>query len=292
LRQYAILVRRYLDLIINDRMSLFILSAVMPIIGIFLLVIANSKAMVGNTEAEIWHLVRDNGSYAIAPDAQRLLFMLALSAILLGLFAAAYEVVKERVVYERERMISLGIVPYILSKTTVLMGFGLIQCFALLLVIGLKVDYPTRGIMMPPLLEIYITLLLAMLASIGTGLLISTFVKSSNTVIYVILVVLFVQIIFSGALFPLPKLAEPISYLTPTRWAMEALGSTVDMNHLNGMGEVLVKVFNEHIESKMVFNIDYSPNDNHLLFTWGVLAAFGILTIILSMIVLKLQDKK
>ncbi|MEN6522565.1 MAG: FHA domain-containing protein [Anaerolineaceae bacterium] len=291
-RQFFILTRRYIDLIFNDKMSLFILSAVMPIIGIFLLIIAGTNDLIGNTEREIFHIIQDEGSYSIAPDAQRLLFMFALSAILLGLFAAAYEVVKERVVYERERMINLGIIPYILSKVTVLMSFGVLQCVALLLVVGFKVSYPDNGVMTSAILEIYITLLLAMLAAIGMGLLISTMVRSSNTVIYVILVVLFVQIIFSGVLFPLPEVAKPISYLTPTRWTMEALGSTIDMNHLNNMGGILIEEFDEQIESKMDFNINYDRTAGHLWSTWGVLAGFGLVSIILAMFFLKAQDKK
>ncbi len=291
LRQFGILTRRYFDLIFNDKMSLFILSAVMPIIGIFLLVIANAKALVGDSERDIWLILKNEGAYSIAPDAQRLLFMLALSAILLGLFAAAYEVVKERVVYERERMINLGIGPYILSKVTVLMLFGVLQCVLLLLVVGLKVEYPTRGVLNSPVLEMYFTLLLAMLASIGIGLLISTLVKNSNSVIYVILVVLFVQIIFSGVLFPLPEVAKPVSYLTPTRWTMEALGSSVNMEQLNNKGEVRISELNRNIESKIDFYINYAPERSHLFFSWSMLAAFGILSIILAMILLKMQDK-
>lgn len=290
LRQFGILTRRYFDLISNDKMSLFILSAVMPIIGIFLLIIANAKALVGDSEQDIWFILKNEGAYAIAPDAQRLLFMLALSAILLGLFAAAYEVVKERVVYERERMINLGIGPYILSKVTILMLFGVLQCVLLLLVVGFKVEYPTRGVLFTPVLEMYITLLLAMLASIGIGLLISTLVKNSNSVIYVILVVLFVQIIFSGVLFPLPDVAKPVSYLTPTRWTMEALGSSVNMEQLNNKGEVRISELNRNIESKMIFSINYDSESSHLLLSWGILAAFGIISILLAMILLKLQD--
>lgn len=51
-----------------------------------------------------------------------------------------------------------------------------------------------------------------------------------------ILLVLFVQIIFAGAIFDLPKEAKPISYLTTTRWTLEALGSTVNMELLRSQG--------------------------------------------------------
>ena len=107
------------------------------------------------------------GVYAIAPKAQALVNMLAFSAIFLGLFGSAYEVVKERAVYERERMINLGIVPYMMSKVSVLMGFGVIQCLLLLAVVGLKVEYPTRGLLFAPVVEMYLTLLIGMFSAIG-----------------------------------------------------------------------------------------------------------------------------
>jgi hypothetical protein len=47
LRQFIILAWRYLDLIFNSAFRMFILLAVMPIIGFLLLLIANGKALVG-----------------------------------------------------------------------------------------------------------------------------------------------------------------------------------------------------------------------------------------------------
>jgi hypothetical protein len=58
------------------------------------------------------------------------------------------------------------------------------------------------------------------------------------------------------------------------------------------MGGILIEEFDEQIESKMDFHISYDRTANHLWFTWVVLAGFGIVSIILSMAVLKAQDKK
>ena len=46
---------------------------------------------------------------------------------------------------------------------------------------ALRVDFPGGGLMLPPVVEIYITLVLATLASINLGLLISAVVRSSAT---------------------------------------------------------------------------------------------------------------
>ena len=56
------------------------------------------------------------------------MFMLALAANLLGIFAGAYEIIKEDAIYRRERMVNLRIVPYLLSKVAVLGCFALMQC--------------------------------------------------------------------------------------------------------------------------------------------------------------------
>jgi energy-coupling factor transporter transmembrane protein EcfT len=138
----------------------------------------------------------------------------------------------------------------------------------------------------------YLTLLFALFSAVGLGLLISTLVKNSNTVIYIILVILFVQLIFCGTLFPLPDAANPLSYATSSRWAIEALGSSIDMDRLNKLGEFRVEELNKDVKSQMDFLVNYDRNPAHLLTTWGVLLGLGILSIILAMVFLKAQDKK
>ena len=160
--------------------------------------------------------------------------MLALAANLLGMFAAAYEIVKEEPIYRRERMVNLQIPPYLVSKLLVLGGFALVQCLLLLLIIRLRVKYPAEGVFLPASVELYITLFLSAVAGISLGLLVSATVRSSGAVIYIVLLILFVQIIFAGAIFELPAAAKPISYMTATRWTLEALGGTVDMERLKG----------------------------------------------------------
>jgi hypothetical protein len=153
--------------------------------------------------------------------------------VLLGLFASVYEIVKERSVYQRERMVTLRIVPYIASKVVVLGLFALIQCFLLMAVINLKVDYPADGVFLSAPAEMYVTLVLGTLAAILMGLLISAIVPNANTVIYIVFLVLFFQMIFAGVLFDLPGVTNQFSGLTLTRWSMEGLGTSANMEWLN-----------------------------------------------------------
>ena len=238
-RQFLILTRRYLDLVLRDRLLLTVLMAVMPIIGALVVLVSQADWLVDRQ----WSNIKDSllaelasgesiAANNIVADAQILLFIMTLAAVLLGLFAAVYEIVKEWSIYQRERMVPVRILPYVASKVVVLGLFGLIQCLLFMLVIGLRIDYPAEGVLLPAPVEMYITLVLATLAAILLGLLISAIVPNVNSVIYIVFLILFFQMIFAGVLFDLPGVTDHFSNLTLTRWTMEALGSSVDLEAL------------------------------------------------------------
>jgi hypothetical protein len=60
-------------------------------------------------------------------------------------------------------------------------------------------------------------------------------------VVYLILLVIVGQIIFSGAIFALSPLTELLSYLTITRWSLEALGLSTNIEALNALGQMRVE---------------------------------------------------
>ncbi len=240
LQQLAVLTRRYLDLVLRDKLLLTVLMVIMPVIGAFVLVVSSPNWLVGDSLAEIDRQLaadlakgNESATYSIVSESQRLVFIMSFASVLLGLFASVYEIVKEWSVYQRERMVTLRIIPYILSKVIVMGSFALLQCFLFMLVIGLKVDYPTAGVILPAILEIYITLFLGTVAAILMGLLISAIVPNANTVLYVVFLALMFQMIFAGILFKLPGIASEASVFTITRWSMESLGSSTDLEHIN-----------------------------------------------------------
>ncbi len=240
--QFFVLTSRYLNLVVRDKLLLTVLLAVMPIIGLLFLLIAESHWLVGNTLEEIERqlaTVQPGGSvsYSIVGKTQTLLMLMGLAAVLLGLFGSAYEIVKERAIYLRERMVTLRLFPYLLSKVAVLGAFALLQCALLLLVIALKVRLPREGLFLPAPVEMYITLAMGALAAIMLGLMVSALVPNTNSVIYVILLLLFFQIIFSGVLFELPEATRPFSSFTLSRWTTEALGTSANLEYLNSLNK-------------------------------------------------------
>jgi len=168
-------------------------------------------------------------------NGQALLFIMSLASVLLGLFASAYEIVKERSIYGRERMVFLKLLPYLGSKVVLLGGFAALQCLLFLLVVDIKLVFPARGVFFPAFVEIYLTMFLGALAAIMLGLFLSSIAPNSNTVAYLILGVLFLQILFAGVLFELPGVSGNLSKITLTRWTTEALGVSVNLDYLNSM---------------------------------------------------------
>jgi hypothetical protein len=79
-------------------------------------------------------------------------------------------------------------------------------------------------------MELYATLFLTLMVGTSIGLVVSAVSRSSAVAISLLVVLLFSQFFFSGAVFDLrSSLARPLSYLTATRWAATAVGVTIDI---------------------------------------------------------------
>jgi ABC-type multidrug transport system ATPase subunit len=252
--QFAILFARYWSLVLRDKTLRMILLFLMPVLAFFIFTVAEPNWLIGDTRETInRNLTIDlataqakgdkSATYMIVGDSQKLLFIMGLTAVMFGIFAAAYELVKERNIYGREKMVFLRLVPYLLSKIGLLGIFAALQCFLFLLVISLKVPLPILGVLFLAPVEIYITLLLAALTAICMGLFISAISPNETAVAYIIMAVLFLQISFAGVIFNFNEggFGQKVSFLTLTRWSMEGLGTTVDLNKLEDLSQTRIQ---------------------------------------------------
>ncbi len=158
------------------------------------------------------------------------LFLMAFAAIMFGCINAIREFVKEVPIYRRERTVNLGIVPYMFSKIAVLGLLCLLQ--SLVLVGCVAIFDPFRySILLPPFLEVYITVALTSIAGLMLGLLVSAVSPNNDRAMSFLPLILLPQVIFSGTIFPLTNwfLQYP-AMLFPIRWAMAALGSSVGLH--------------------------------------------------------------
>ena len=156
---------------------------------------------------------------------QRLIFFMALVAIFMGVFSGAKEIVKERAIYRRERQFNLLLVPYMMSKITVLTVLIVIQNALFLILI-----YATYGKDLGNFGYCLLFMVFLGFASILFGLVISAFVSSEEEVMTAMTLALLPQFVQSGVMQPLTS-AVPmlLSYLTLGRWGTEGLARVQDL---------------------------------------------------------------
>ncbi len=323
LRQTFILARRQFDLIRFDWRTLFILLLMMPLIGFLFMSVSEKQDLTGRPgtadqirvelEKEVDVLIKEwekkpvssrgkledytEKNYTPVENAQTLVTMLALALTQGGTFIAAYEIVKERAIYRRERAVNLSAIAYVLSKVIVLGIFAFIQVASVLFIISLRVDTDLPGAIFKDagVFEMFITLYLAVLASITFGLFVSAIVPNTDVVLYAILVQLFVQIILGGTLFPIDS--KVASATTISYWTTDALGSTVDMKQLNNESWscVGVETFDENTgavvnkpmcsKADTDLSLDYQHTPEHILAMWRALIIHGMLWFVATVIV-------
>lgn len=224
-------------------------------------------------------------------DAQKVLFIMAFATVLFGCINGAREIVKEAAIYQRERTVNLGILPYMFSKIVVLGLLCLFQSAILTFVVELG-EPLQQGIFLPPVLETYITLCLTSLAGLMVGLTISAIAPNNDRAISLVPIVLIPQVIFSGAIIPLKDwFTQILATVFPTRWAMAALGSSIGLHADKIGGDRLFGDDNTYHST--LFSI-YSQDDalHRLLLSWIALAVLALVLMIVVGVFLKRKDKR
>ncbi len=148
------------------------------------------------------------------------IFFLVVAAVWFGTSNAAREIVSERSIYLRERMVNLGLVNYVLSKYILLAGFCLIQCTVLLAIVFFTLGFHGG----PAAFGMQLASLVATsLSAVALGLLLSTVVSSSEAAMALTPIALIPQVVLGGLMVPattVPHL-KWLMYVIPARWGFE-----------------------------------------------------------------------
>jgi ABC-type multidrug transport system ATPase subunit len=163
--------------------------------------------------------------------AQQTLLILVMAAALSGMANSIREIVKERDIFERERMAGLSASAYLFSKVLVLGLVSVIQT-ALIVIIGLAGEsMPAHGsVIGPAFVEILVGAAVLCLVSMFVGLMVSALVTKGEQTMPALVVIVMLQVVLSGAVFPLTGVAAWFADIAPARWGLGALGSTADLN--------------------------------------------------------------
>ncbi|WP_392669458.1 FHA domain-containing protein [Streptomyces sp. LN785] len=217
------LVRRYVSVIASDRGFMLLMVALPAVLGVVSVVIPADFGLAPPKPPS-----KFNG------DAGTIMLILAVGMCFSGAANSVRELIKERVIYERERATGLSRSAYLMSKVFVL---GVITAIQGVIICGIGFatrDLPEEGLIMPPAVELCVTITALGFTSMMFGLVISSLVKTAEKTMPLLVMFAIVQVVFTGILFQVygsPGL-EQFAWLMPSRWAIAAAGSTLDLAHL------------------------------------------------------------
>lgn len=160
-------------------------------------------------------------------------FAIICACIWIGLFNSIQSICRERKIIKREHRTGLHISSYILAHMLYELCICLIQ--SVIMVAALLIfrkNFPSEGVLMPGILEIYISCLLVMYASDVLGIAVSSFVKSENAAMAAMPFVLIVQLVLAGIIFELSGSVKTVSNITISKWGVEAISATCDINNM------------------------------------------------------------
>ncbi|MFF5512756.1 FHA domain-containing protein [[Kitasatospora] papulosa] len=217
------LMRRYISVIASDKGFLLLMVLLPAVLGVVSVVI---PAEFGLAEPD--PPSRFNGK------AGTIMLILAVGMCFAAAANSVRELIKERVIYERERATGLSRSAYLLSKVIVL---GVITALQGVIICGIGFStrqLPEEGLFMPPAAEICVSIIVLGFVSMMFGLMISALVKTAEKTMPLLVMFAIVQVVFTGVLFQVygsPGL-EQFAWLMPSRWAVAAAGTTLDLAHL------------------------------------------------------------
>ncbi|MET9508689.1 FHA domain-containing protein [Streptomyces flavidovirens] len=215
--QLRTLIRRYAAALSADRTFLAIMIALPFVMG------AMARALAGSK------LTQDT--------AMNALLILCVGGVLTGAANAVRELVKERVIYQRERAVGLSRSAYLMSKVVVLGTITVLQAVVLTLValVGVDLSAPGgEGVLMPPLAEITVAVAMLSFTAMMLGLLVSALVRKEEVTMPLLVLLAIVQVVFCGALLKLDGVAgvEQLAWLVPSRWALGAMAGTIELGSI------------------------------------------------------------
>lgn len=229
-------------------------------------------------------------------DAPIILFIMAFAAVMCGCINSSREIVKEDPIYRRERVVNIGILPYLFSKIAVLGSLCLFQSATLVIIVSFADSFP-HGTLFPGGIEVYITIALTSLAGLMLGLMVSALVPNSDRAMSILPLLLLPQVVFSGTLFPLSnKTLQLLGMIFPVRWAMAALGSTVGI-HSDKMfgpsGGIDKIIGNDYSYHGTLFSLFSQTNATwHLIYMWSALGISSLLFLCITAIALRWKDRR
>ncbi|MGK5547736.1 FHA domain-containing protein [Streptomyces sp. URMC 127] len=218
------LMRRYASVIASDRGFMALMLILPAVLGGVSTVIPSDY---GLGPAAKGHFNQDAGT---------IMLILAVGMCFSGAANSVRELIKERVIYERERAVGLSRSAYLMSKVVVL---GLITAVQAVLICAIGFStrkLPEQGLIVKaaPAVELCLVIIALGFTCMMIGLVISSLVKTAEKTMPLLVMFAIVQVVFTGILFKVfdSPGVEQVAWLMPARWAIAGAGTTLDLSHV------------------------------------------------------------
>lgn len=251
LKQWMVLTRRYSQIMLRDwkNFALLILQSILiplVIVSIFyqdeplfraspytseqLQVHLSGAALAGQKSPALINHELTTASERTASESERRLYLtfvvsfIVLTAIWLGCVNAAREIVKEGSIYRRERLVTVQLAPYLMSKIAVLSIISFIQALFFVAIIQFFLGLPHFWLNVG-------AFFLISLASIMLGLCISALVTNQEKAMSLVPLIIIPQMGLSGAQVPQSEVTigavQWLFNIAISKWGYELVGGSI-----------------------------------------------------------------
>ena len=261
-RQFTVLVQRNLRLILNDKLTMASLILQAPFMVLVIKMVVDPDCFTSNL---------------INIGSRTALFIISAMAAFMGTLNSYREICKEREIILREASVGISLLAVVLSKAFVLLLIEDVQAAILAFGFVRIVHIPQNHLLLDTDVEIFVSILLMLVASSAIGLLISAIFKSGESAILVVLVLMIGQVVFSGIMFTLTGVAARIAAVVVCRWGMGALGASTDLNSR-------LAWLKQGFDSPM-----YDATVANLMHSWQMMGLITVVCLIAAWLVLQIS---
>jgi ABC transport system ATP-binding/permease protein len=217
IRQWWLLTRRNVDVLLRNRLTLAVLLGSPVLVTAMMATLFNRGAFA------------PHGAADLAPA--QIVFWIAFAGFFFGLTYGLLQIVGEMAVFRRERLAGLSVGAYVASKVAALLPVLAGVSAVLLGVLRVLGRLPAVGWHVYALL--FVTIVIEATSALALGLLASAAVSTAAQAALALPMLCFPQVLFGGAIVPVGQMAAPgrlMSYVLANRHAFEALGRDLDFD--------------------------------------------------------------
>lgn len=257
------------------------------IVSTFLLMIIVAMVTEGGKE----------GMFQNFAPTQNGLFVVMCGCVWVGIFNSIQSICKERDIIKKEKQTGLHISSYVMAHVNYEFFLCLAEAIVVMIVLVVKNHkyLPDEGIIMFPLLEMFLSFFLVLFTSDMLALLISCIVKSPTVAMTVMPFVLIMQLVFADVVIALSDNMKKVADYTIVKWGMQSLQVIADTKDSvrDTAWDLTKDVLFDMEKNEAVFQLKdlkelhLLPKSGNLLEAWGMMLLFSAIYIILAILFLK-----